>query len=129
MREYEVNIKEVSKELSRKEALALKQGDFAIKLDTATRVEPVDIDVDYYAVLSVHNEKSENKDYELYVIVDKEGQSYTTGSPSFWRSFMEIWDTMTDDSFTGEPEPWKVRVSRRPSKNREGKDFLIATII
>ena len=128
-KEYQAKVKECSKDLSIKEKISLKSTEKFIKLDSATKVEPVDIDVDYYAVLQIHNEKSDNKDYEVYVLIDKDGQGYITGSPSFFRSFMDIWDEMMSAEADGKGEPWKIRVSRRPSKNREGKDFLIADII
>lgn len=126
-RDYEVKVKECSKQLSIKEKISLKNTEKYIKLDNATKVEPVDIDLDWFATLDIHNEKSENKDYQVYVLIDKSGQGYMTGSPSFYRSFMDIYEEMS--AAEGETEPWKIRVSRRPSKNREGKDFLIADII
>lgn len=121
---YEVTIVETSKELSAKERIQLKDTTNAVKLDKATQVEAVEIDVDYYAVLSIHNEKAEDKDYANYVIVDKSGERYVTGSPSFWSSFMNIFDEMENET-----DPWKLKVYRMPSKNREGKDFITCSII
>lgn len=123
-RDYVAVVKECSKELTKKETISIKNTEKYIKLDNATKVEPVDIDVDYYAVLQIHNERSDNKDYEVYVIIDKSGEGYLTGSPSFMRSFLDIVTEMQ-----GETEAWKIRVNRRPSKNREGKDFLICDVI
>ena len=121
---YEVTIVETSKELSAKERIQLKDTTYAVKLDKATQVEAVEIDVDYYAVLSIHNEKAEDKDYANYVIVDKSGERYVTGSPSFWSSFMNIFNEMENET-----EPWTLKVYRMPSKNREGKDFITCSII
>ena len=43
------------------------------------------------------NEKSDtNKDYNNYMIVDKDGTKYITGSPSFWDSFNEIYEEMKE---------------------------------
>ena len=89
-RDYVAVVKECSKELTKKETISIKNTEKYIKLDNATKVEPVDIDVDYYAVLQIHNERSDNKDYEVYVIIDKSGEGYLTGSPSFMRSFLDI---------------------------------------
>lgn len=121
---YEVKIVETSKELSAKERIQLKDTTDAIKLDKATRVDSVEIDVDYYAELSIHNDKADDKDYANYVIVDKSGDRYVTGSPSFWSAFRNIFDEMATES-----EPWKLKVYRMPSKNREGKDFITCSLI
>ena len=91
---YSVEIKETSRELSAKQRIALKDTSDAIKLDTACEegaiiIEPID-----FAVLSIHNEKSDNVDYENYVIIDKNGDKYVTGSSSFWSSFKGIYDEM-----------------------------------
>lgn len=121
---YEVKIVETSKELSAKERIQLKDTTDAIKLDKATQCSDVEIDVDYYAELSVHNEKTDDKDYANYVIVDKSGGRYVTGSPSFWSSFKNIFEEMKEET-----EPWKLKAYRMPSKNREGKDFITCSII
>lgn len=121
---YEVKIVETSKELTAKERIQLKDTTDAIKLNKATQGADVEIDVDYYAELSVHNEKADDKDYANYVIVDKSGERYVTGSPSFWSSFKNIFSEMAEET-----EPWKLKVYRMPSKNREGKDFITCSII
>ena len=120
---FSVSIKESSKELSAKQRIALKDTTNAIKLDEATQVESVIINVDMYAVLAVHNEKSDNKDYDNYVVVDKNGTKYVTGSASFWSSFMDIYEEMCD-----EDEEWAIRAYRVPSKNYKGKDFITCSI-
>lgn len=121
---YEVKIVECSKELSAKERLQIKDTTDAIKLDKATQIEPVEIDVDFFAELSVHNEKSEDKDYPCYVVVAKDGTRYTTGSQSFYSAFRNIYDEMCNES-----EPWSIKAYRMASKNREGKDFITCSLI
>lgn len=121
---YEVKIVETSKELTAKERIQLKDTTDAIKLDKATQSGDVEIDVDYYAELSIHNERADDKDYANYVIVVKSGEKYVTGSPSFWSSFKNIFEEMKEET-----EPWKLKVYRMPSKNREGKDFITCSII
>ena len=123
MNGYSVSIKESSRELTAKQRVALKDTTSAIKLDEATQVEPVIINVDMYAVLAIHNEKSENPDYENYIVVDKNGTKYVTGSASFWSSFMDIFTEME-----GEDEAWTLKVYRVPSKNYKGKDFITCSI-
>lgn len=121
---YSVKIVEASKQLSAKEKLQLIDTTDAIKLDKATQVEPVNINVDYYAELSIHNEKADDKDYANYVIVDKSGERYVTGSPSFWSAFVNIFEVMEESD-----EEWTLKVYRMPSKNREGKDFITCSVI
>lgn len=121
---YDVTIKEVSKEISAKERIQLKDTTDCVKLDKATQVESVIIDVDYYAELEVHNEKSDDKDYANYIVVDKDGTRYCTGSTSFWSAFKNIVKEME-----GTDEEWSLKVYRMPSKNREGKDFITCSII
>ena len=123
MNGYSVTIKESSRELTAKQRIALKDTTGAVKLDEATQVEPVIIDVDMYAILAVHNEKSEHPDYDNYIVVDKNGTKYVTGSASFWSSFMNIFTEME-----GEDEAWTLKVYRVPSKNYKGKDFITCSI-
>lgn len=123
-RDYSVTVSETSKELTAKERIQIKDTTDAIRLDEATKENAVMIDVDFYAVLNIHNEKSDDKEYTTYVIVDKDGQRYTTGSPSFWSSFMNIYEEMKNES-----ESWAIKAYRMPSKNRAGKDFITCSLI
>ena len=123
MNGYSVSIKESSRELTAKQRIALKDTTEAVKLDEATQVEPVIINVDMYAILAIHNEKSENPDYDNYIVVDKNGTKYVTGSASFWSSFMDIFTEME-----GDDEEWALKVYRVPSKNYKGKDFITCSI-
>ena len=121
---YSVKIKEISRDFTVKQRIALKDTSDAIKLDTvcdenSVIIEPVD-----YAVLAIHNEKSDNVDYENYVIIDKNGDKYVTGSPSFWSSFMDIYEEMNN-----EDEAWSIKVYKLDSKNYKGKKFLTCSII
>lgn len=122
---YNVTIKEVSKELTARERIMLKDTTNAIKLDEAANGEtPLVITPAAFAVLSIHNEKSDNVDYENYIIMDTTGTKFVTGSPSFWTSFMEIWEEMKD-----EDEEYSIEVYKRDSKNYKGKQFLTCSII
>lgn len=122
---YEVKIIDSSKELSARERISLKNFDEMIALDEAVNVETpkLMIDVSGYVVASVHNEKSDNVDYEKYIIIDKDGQRYITGSRAFFYSFKEIWDEMEDEN-----EDWGITVYKRESNNYKGKEFLTCTI-
>lgn len=125
MQGYSVTIVEASRELSAKERVQLKDTTEAIKLDEATQQGNVIIDVDFYAVLQIHNEKSSNKDYYVYLVQDKNGARYVTGSESFFTSFRDIVDEMCD----AECDDWGIKVYRMPSKNYNGKEFITCSII
>ena len=124
-KDYSATINYVSKELDVKQRIAFKDVSDCISLDEATQQDALIINVDYYGRVDIHNEKSDNKDYSKYIIADKDGQRYVTGSESFWRSLTEIADEVAD---AGLPD-WGIRVFRRPSKNYKGKDFITCSII
>lgn len=124
MEGYAVTIKETSKQLSAKQRIAIKDTTNAIKLDEATaNAENVLIYPEMWAVLAIHNEKSDDIDYENYVLVDKDGTKYVTGSKSFWTSFMDIYREMEN-----EDEEWGIKVYRMESKNYKGKQFITCSI-
>ena len=122
--DYSVQVKKVSKELTHKERVQITDLTDCVKLDKATQEGAVLIDLDFYAVLEIHNEKSDDKDYENYVIVDKNGTRYSTGSKSFLNNLVDICEEMEDSD-----EEWKIKAYRKPSKNREGKDFITCSIV
>lgn len=121
---YSVEIKESSRDLSAKERIMLKDTSDAVKLDLACDEEVVIITPASYAVLNIHNEKSDNKDYENYILQDENGEKYVTGSPSFWSSFMDIYNEMKKET-----EKWSIKVYKLDSKNYKGKQFLTCSII
>lgn len=121
---YSVEIKETSKQLSAKERIAIKDTSNALKLDIECEENGVVITPVAFAILSIHNEKSDNKDYENYVITDKDGTKYVTGSESFWNAFISIWDEMQN-----EEEEWGIKAYKLDSKNYKGKKFLTCSII
>lgn len=123
---FSVAIKEVSKELTARERIMLKDTSNAVKLDEAASGEsPLVITPVAYAILSVHNEKStDNKDYENYIILDDSGTKFVTGSSSFWNSFIEIWKEMENES-----EAYSIEIYKKDSKNYKGKKFLTCSIV
>lgn len=121
---YSVTITSTSKELSARDRVAIKDTTNAISLDEATKEAGVIIDIDFYAHLRVHNEKSDDKDYDKYVIVDKSGNKYVTGSESFIDSMIDIIDEMN-----GSNEEFQIEAYRMPSKNYKGKEFLTCSIV
>lgn len=128
MQGYSVTIGKVSRQLSAKERVKIKDTSNAISLDELTIKEgKVVIEVDMYAELSVHNEKSENTDYKVFVILDKSGNKYMTSSPSFITTFYDIDDEMRDT--LGENESYEIEVYRKESKNYKGKEFITCSIV
>lgn len=121
---FKAEIKEVSREITAKERVALKDTTAMVKLDQATQIENIQIDPDFYAVLSIHNDKATPQDYENYVVADKSGTKFVTGSASFWNGFMAIYEEME-----GSGEEWGIEVYRVPSKNYSGKDFITCKVI
>lgn len=121
---YKIEIREASEELTKKKKILLKDTTGATKLDAATQEGPVLINPAMWAVLAIHNEKSSNPDYLNYIVVDKDGSKYVTGSESFWSAFYDIWEDMQ-----GEEEEWSIRAYRSPSKNYSGKDFITCSIV
>lgn len=123
---YSVKIETASKELTKKERVMLKDTSDALKLDDVIQDEPIIINTDFWVMLNVHNEKSDNVDYPVYLIVDKNGTKYITGSEAFWTTFSDIWDEMTED---GDNEEWQLKCYKLDSKNFKGKQFLTCSVI
>lgn len=122
---YKATISECSKELDARERIRTKDVSDAIKLDDATQDVPsIDIDVDYYAVLDIYNEKSDSKEYKNYIVVAKDGTKYVTGSDSFFKSFMDIVAELAADGI----EDFTIKVFRHDSKNYAGKQFIICSL-
>lgn len=132
MREdFNVTIKETSipaDKLSAKERIKLKDTSSAQPLDTAVTDETsLSISPIAYALLDVHNEKAKgDKDYSQLLILDANGDKYTTGSQSFMNSFFDIWNEM---DFNNTGEAFDIKIYRRPSKNYAGKSFITCSIL
>lgn len=121
---YSVTIREVSKELTAKERVAIKDTGDCIKLGVKAEKETFIIHPDFWATLDVHNEGAkDNKDYTQHIIVDKDGTKYCTGSRSFYDAFINIVSEMADSD-----EDYGVKVYALPSKNRAGKSFVTCSI-
>lgn len=125
---YKSEVKEVfGKELTKKEKAMLKDLTDCTVLGTEAEASGCDIIIHpaYYAIISIHNDSLSEPDYEVYVIVDRDGTKYQTGSDSFISSFRDIMADMQDE----DPETWAIKATLKPSKNRTGKSFLKAVLI
>lgn len=82
------------------------------------------ISVKDYAVISIHNEATEDVDYTNYLIIDDKDNKYYTGSQSFWNSFINIYSEMKDSN-----EEWAIELNLIPSKNYKGKEILTCSLV
>ena len=121
---YTVTIAECSRELSAKERIFMKDISNAMKLDLACDDKKLVITPVDYAILEIHNEKSDNVDYNTYIVIDKDNNKYCTGSDSFWNAFKSIYDEMANEN-----EPWELEIYKLDSKNYKGKKFLTCSIV
>lgn len=122
---YLVTIEETSMEnLSNRDRVMLKDTGDAIAIDEALADEnsSLEIAVKDYAVLNVHNEKADDKDYNKFIIISASGEKYVTGSPTFFRSFKDIYAEMAGEDFS-------IKVYKKPSTNYKGKFFLSCSIV
>lgn len=127
---YNATVVESSRELTPKERVMFKDLGNAIKLNdlaegAQTSGDKAIIDnIKDYAVIAIHNEASEDVDYNNYLIVDGAGNKYYTGSQPFWNSFKSIWDEMSESG-----EEWGIQLNLIPSKNFAGKTVLTCSLI
>ena len=127
---YSATIVESSRELTAREKVMFKDTQNAISMnDFAEQAKAEDgkaiiTDVKGYVHISIHNDKSEDKDYDNYLIIDGAGDKYVTGSQAFWNSFMDIYNEMKDET-----EPWGIQLNLIPSKNYKGKNVLTCSLV
>lgn len=126
MKGYSVKITDAIVELTAKEKIMCKDFTNATSLDEATTEnDELIINVANVVTCEVHNEKSDNKDYIKYVVIDTAGNKFVTGSESFATSLLDIVDEMHD---AGEEEI-TIKVYRMDSKNYKGKQFITCSVI
>lgn len=121
---YEVKIRETNVELTNRERIRIKDLQNAHKLDELVTPESsFSFEFGGYAILDIHNDNSkDNTDYTTYLVFDRDGNKYYTGSKTFWNSMWAILSEMDDDDFS-------VEVTKHESKNYKGKFFLTASIL
>lgn len=124
--DYHVTISEASRPLTAKEKIAYKDTTDAISIDKLTSEHgTVVVKIVAWAILSVHNEKSDDKDYYQYLLIADDGAKYITGSQSLFDSFIDIWEDMEEEPDTD----WSIKMYRLPSKNFAGRDFITCSIV
>lgn len=122
---YTTKIVDSSRELTPVERVKYKNISDVIKLDELLRNEGfITIKVKDYYTLEIHNERTENTDYLIYVIIDDEDNRYTTSSESFWNSFSEI-----AEELYGTEYEWFLKIYTIDSKNYQGRKFITCCVV
>ena len=126
---YSATIIESSRELTAKERVMYKDlGNALSMVDYAKQCAEEGgkaiIDFKDYVIINIHNEKAEDVDYTNYLLIDRTGNKYYTGSQSFWNAFLNIYNEMKD-----EEEEWGIELNLLPSKNYKGKEILTCSLV
>lgn len=128
--DYSVKIVECTKDLTARERVKIKDTGNATALDSIVGDnDKLVIAYSHHAILAIHNEKGEDKDYTNVVVVDREGNKFYTGSDSFLKSLTEIVEEMFDAAEGEEVEEFDIEVYRRESKNYKGKTFITCSLV
>lgn len=93
-RNYTADVQASIKELTARQRIAVKDFSSAEKLNELITAENPHfrIDVDNIVKVAVHNEQSKgNTDYDVVIIIDKDGNKYRTGSATAYTSALEIY--------------------------------------
>ena len=90
------------------------------------------LDITGYVECHVHNDKSDTPEYDKLVLIAKDGELYLTGSDSFKRGFIEIFEALTDDfvedGIAPQDRVYPILAFKAPSKNIKGKTFLCCAV-
>lgn len=127
---YSATILEASRELTAREKVMFKDTQNAISMNEFAEQakeqggKAIIDNVKDFVHIQIHNEKSEDKDYDNYIVVAENGDKYVTGSQAFWNAFMDIYNEMKDET-----EPWGIQLNLIPSKNYKGKNVLTCSLI
>ena len=134
-REYEVTITGSSLEKIRgTERLRYTNFTGMVQLDDIISDDGVKtaLDITGYVECHVHNDKSDTPDYDKLVLIAKDGELYLTGSDSFKRGFIEIFEALTDDfvedGIAPQDRVYPILAFKAPSKNIKGKTFLCCAV-
>lgn len=120
---YKVSITETSAELTAREKLKMEDTTDAVKLNDIEG--ELTIAPKAYAILHGEDDEGVNEPYDKIIIIDEEGQKYTTGSKAFRDNFLKIWNTMAEED---EDEAYQIKIYKVKSNKREGS-FITCSII
>lgn len=133
MNGYKAVVKESVKGLTAREKIAIKALNDVTELnDLVTPEQAVMINLDNVVTVMVHNEKSDNQDYNKYVYIDKDGTKYVSGSEPLYTTVKDILGDIEDaiaDGEMDEKEDITIKVLKKESANYKGQMFLTAELI
>lgn len=133
MKGYKSVVKESVKGLTAREKIAIKALNDVTELnDLVTPEQAIMINIDNVVTVQVHNEKSDNQDYNKYVYIDKDGTKYVSGSEPLYTTVKDILSDIEDaiaDGEMGETEDITIKVMKKESANYKGQMFLTAELI
>lgn len=133
MNGYKAVVKESVKGLTAREKIAIKAlNDVAELSDLVTPEQAIMINIDNVVTVQVHNEKSDNQDYNKYVYIDKDGTKYVSGSEPLYTTVKDILSDIEDaiaDGEMDETEDITIKVMKKESANYKGQMFLTAELI
>lgn len=133
MNGYKAVVKESVKGLTAREKIAIKALNDVTELnDLVTPEQAIMINIDNVVTVQVHNEKSDNQDYNKYVYIDKDGIKYVSGSEPLYITVKDILSDIEDaiaDGEMDETEDITIKVMKKESANYKGQMFLTAELI
>lgn len=133
MNGYKAVVKESVKGLTAREKIAIKALNDVTELnDLVTPEQAIMINIDNVVTVQVHNEKSDNQDYNKYVYIDKDGTKYVSGSEPLYTTVKDILSDIKDaiaDGEMDESEDITIKVMKKESANYKGQMFLTAELI
>lgn len=121
-KDYAIKIVDTSRELTKKEQAMLKDTSDAVLINDMVSEGACILKPVAYVVLDIHNEKSDSKDYTKLVLIDENGEKYSTGSEAFITTFQDIWADMVDSE-----EEWALKCYSKKGKNQN--PFLTCSIV
>lgn len=127
MDNYRVNIITTEKELNAYEKIKIKDVSDCLSLEHClSETDNIIVDFENVVCVEVHNPYSvENIDYMNYIIVDKSGVKYLTGSKSFYSSFKQFYDELKNEGISD----FKMKIYKKPTKNYQGKFFITCSLV
>nr|DAI93586.1 MAG TPA: ssDNA binding protein [Caudoviricetes sp.] len=133
MNGYKAVVKESVKGLTAREKIAIKALNDVTELnDLVTPEQAIMINIDNVVTVQVHNEKSDNQDYNKYVYIDKDGTKYVSGSEPLYTTVKDILSDIEDAIADGEMDETgdiTIKVMKKESANYKGQMFLTAELI
>lgn len=133
MNGYKAVVKESVKGLTAREKIAIKALNDVTELnDLVTPEQAIMININNVVTVQVHNEKSDNQDYNKYVYIDRDGTKYVSGSEPLYTTVKDILSDIEDaiaDGEMDETEDITIKVMKKESANYKGQMFLTAELI